>query len=128
MTSAMYRQTVRAAQRIPLPRTLPTSRILYRTVATKQSSSGVSSNVREPISSDPSSQTVNKGRGIGPKGSPDTASIQNPVSNPGDDGIGLQEEPQPSQENIINDPKAPAAEKRANVEKEGKKPLDPADK
>ncbi|KAL0936991.1 uncharacterized protein CTRU02_209207 [Colletotrichum truncatum] len=127
MSSALYRQAFRAAVG-RTARPLSANRLISRSVATKQASPGASSNVREPISSDPESQTVNKARGLDSENSPDSASLAKPVSNPENDKIGLQEEPQPSQENMKNDPNAPAAQKRANVEKEGKKPLDPADK
>lgn len=60
--------------------------------------------------------------------SPDTASTQTPVSGIGQAGAAVSEEPQPSQENMKRDPNEPAESKRAAVEKEGQKPLDPADK
>jgi hypothetical protein len=61
-------------------------------------------------------------------GSPDTASVQNPVSNPEGTGIGGQEEPQPSSEKMKSDPSEPTEKKQQKVESMGNKPLDPADK
>lgn len=51
-----------------------------------------------------------------------------PVSNPEQGGLGAQEEPQPSQEHMKRCPNEPNEKKRAEVLKEGEKPLDPADK
>ena len=50
------------------------------------------------------------------------------MSNPDHGGMGVQEEPQPSQDNMRSDPAEPDHVKRERVEKEGQKPLDPADK
>jgi hypothetical protein len=61
-------------------------------------------------------------------GSPDTASIQSPISNPEETGLGGQEEEQPSQDRMKRDPNEPDSKKRKEVLKEGSKPLDPADK
>lgn len=71
---------------------------------------------------------VNQSRATDGASSPDTASVQTPVSNPEQSGLGGQEEPQPSQERMKRDPDEPDEKKRAEVLKEGQKPLDPADK
>ena len=59
-------------------------------------------------------------------GSPDSASLQTPVSNeskiPGE-----QDEGTPSHEQAKRDPSEPAEKKRAHVESQGKKPLGPED-
>ena len=54
--------------------------------------------------------------------------MQTPVSNPSEAGAATSEEPQPSQENMKRDPSEPDHVKRQHVEKEGMKPMDPADK
>ncbi|KAK4545320.1 hypothetical protein LTR36_003500 [Oleoguttula mirabilis] len=83
-------------------------------------------------SAGPESQAVNSSRGAEhagrTSGSPDTASLQTPVSNPEQSGLGAQEEEQPSSENMKSDPSEPDHVKRSKVEKEGQKPLDAADK
>lgn len=72
--------------------------------------------------------TINSSRATDSRtGSPDTASVQNPVSNPSQGGAAQAEEPQPSQENMRRDPSEPDDVKRSYVEKEGQKPMDPAD-
>ncbi|KAK5128771.1 hypothetical protein LTR85_000104 [Meristemomyces frigidus] len=83
-------------------------------------------------SAGPESSSVNSTRGAEhagrTSGSPDTASIQNPVSNPEQSGLGGQEEPQPSSDKMKSDPSEPDDVKRSKVEEMGQKPLDPADK
>ncbi|KAL8937044.1 MAG: hypothetical protein Q9216_004622, partial [Gyalolechia sp. 2 TL-2023] len=58
--------------------------------------------------------------------SPDTASVQQPVSNrssiPGDQDEGTE-----SHEKVKRDPNEPAEEKRKSVESQGNKPLGPED-
>jgi len=92
----------------------------------------VSSNVREPVSSSPESQGVNAARGgeqAHGSSAPDTASTAKPVSNPEQSGLGRQEEPQPSSEQMKRDPNEPAEKKREKVLEFGEsKKLDAADK
>ena len=88
---------------------------------TPQATSNVKGN---PISGSSAENTTataaDRGRGTDPDG----ASLAKPGANPKGSGMGGEEE----QANYLNDPKKPDHEKRKNVEKEGQKPLDPADK
>ncbi|KAI9707861.1 MAG: hypothetical protein M1820_004467 [Bogoriella megaspora] len=108
-------------------RTLPLAR-QYAAQATPEASPGQSSNVRNSPSSSPESQQVNASRAMDSRSSSDTASVQRPITNPQEVSMGAQEEPQPSQDRMKNDPSEPAEVKRKRVEEEGKKPLDPANK
>lgn len=98
-----------------------------RTYASDNSSPNAS-NARDSPSASPESQGVNASRATENDKSPDSASLAKPMSNPEEGGLGLQEEQQPSQENMKSDPSEPDHVKRAKVEKEGQKPLDAADK
>ncbi|KAG9531352.1 hypothetical protein KCU93_g2081, partial [Aureobasidium melanogenum] len=94
-----------------------------------QASPGTASNVGNPISSSPESNQINQSRATDARtGSPDTASVQTPVSNPKGAATGQQGEDSSTQEAFKQDPNAPASEKRKNVEEKGQRPLDPADK
>lgn len=87
------------------------------------------SNTQPSSSTNEDAATINSSRATDSRtGSPDTASVQNPVSNPSQGAAAQSEEPQGSQENMRRDPREPDDVKRAHVEKEGQKPLDPADK
>ncbi|KAI0397902.1 hypothetical protein F5Y17DRAFT_412687 [Xylariaceae sp. FL0594] len=92
-----------------------------------QASPGVSSNVGNPGSASAEEQGVKRARGTG-TASPDTASIQNPVSNPKGAKVGQQTEDTSTQGAFKQDPNKPAQSKRKVVEEQGKKPLDAADK
>ncbi|KAG9519809.1 hypothetical protein KCU78_g1336, partial [Aureobasidium melanogenum] len=94
-----------------------------------QASPGTASNVGNPVSSSPESNQINQSRATDARtGSPDTASVQTPVSNPKGAATGQQGEDSSTQEAFKQDPNAPASEKRKNVEEKGQRPLDPADK
>jgi hypothetical protein len=95
---------------------------------TSEASPGVSSNVREPVSSSTESQQINTSRGA--ERSEDSAkdSAASPVSNPEKTGVGAQEEQQPSSDVIKQDPSKSSKEKRENVERFGQnKKMDAAD-
>jgi hypothetical protein len=81
-----------------------------------------------PQSGSPEEQATKTAAGRRQSLNQDSASVAKPVSNPEAAPVGIQEEPQPSQEHVKRDPKEPDAKKRAEVLKEGNKPLDPADK
>lgn len=88
-----------------------------------------SSNVRDTKSAGPEAQKVNAGRATdSAQGSPDTKSVQSPVSNPSGASIGQQEDDTSTQQAFKQDPNASSSEKRENVEQKGQRPLDPADK
>ncbi|KAI1817712.1 hypothetical protein GGS20DRAFT_531495 [Poronia punctata] len=116
--------------------TLPRMSIASRTYASKknidpshgQASPGTSSNVGNPGSASADEQGVKKARGVGSSASPDTASVQNPVSNPKGAKVGQQTEDTSTQEAFKQDPKKSPQQKREKVEEQGKKPLDAADK
>ncbi|TIA18829.1 HAD-like protein [Aureobasidium pullulans] len=94
-----------------------------------QSSPGTASNVGNPVSSSPEANKINQSRATDARtGSPDTASVQTPVSNPKGAATGQQGEDSSTQQAFKQDPNAPASEKRMNVEEKGQRPLDPADK
>lgn len=115
----------------PLSHHTPTdpSRPPVRTyVATSQSSPGHSSNVTNPQGASIESKQVNESRATDSQSSPDTASVQTPVSDPSSSGLGQQEEQQPAMEQLHRDPNEPDEKKREHVEKMGQKPLDAADK
>ncbi|KAL8672870.1 MAG: hypothetical protein Q9168_002679 [Polycauliona sp. 1 TL-2023] len=90
------------------------------------SSSATSGDMANPQSTSSNQQDVKSSRATDSTSSPDTASVQTPVSNrssiPGD-----QDEGTPSHHNVKQDPNKPAEEKRKNVESQGQKPLGPED-
>jgi hypothetical protein len=103
------------------------SPVLARTYASK-ASPGQSSNVSQPQASSAESQDINQSRANDRAKDQDTASTQNPVSHPEAAGMGQQEEPTQSQEEMKRDPSEPDSVKRKKVlEKGGNKKLDPAD-
>lgn len=94
-----------------------------------QASPGTASNVGNPVSSSPDANNVNQSRATDVRtGSPDTASVQTPVSNPSGSATQGRGSDSSMQEAFKQDPNKPASEKKKNVEKMGQKPLDPADK
>jgi len=93
-----------------------------------QASPGTASNVAAPGSASQEQQEVKQSRATDSTSSPDTASVQTPVSNPSGAGVGQQEDDTSTQQAFKQDPNAPAHEKREQVEKKGQRPLDPADK
>ena len=93
------------------------------TTATKNSTEG---DLGNPQSSSSEQSSVKTSRATKDQTSQDTASLAQPVSNrsaiPGE-----KDEGTPTEEQVKRDPKEPAESKRANVEKQGKKPLGPED-
>lgn len=79
-----------------------------------------------PQSTSSDQAQVKSSRATDGASSPDTASVQQPVSNrssiPGD-----QDESTDSHEQVKRDPNEPAEEKRKSVESQGNKPLGPED-
>jgi hypothetical protein len=92
-----------------------------------QATTGTASNVGNPGSASADEQQVKRARGTG-SASPDTASIQNPVSNPKGAKVGQQTEDTSTHSAFKQDPNKPAESKRQAVEEQGKRPLDAADK
>ncbi|GAB7340293.1 hypothetical protein MBLNU457_6750t1 [Dothideomycetes sp. NU457] len=93
-----------------------------------QASPGTASNVAAPGSASSEQQEIKKSRATDSTSSPDTASVQSPVSNPSGSGTGQQEDDTSTQQAFKQDPDAPAGEKAKEVEKKGQRPLDAADK
>ncbi|EMC92173.1 hypothetical protein BAUCODRAFT_38204, partial [Baudoinia panamericana UAMH 10762] len=92
---------------------------------------GATTNVRDSPSASQESSSVNSSRGAerhgtSTGGSPDSASVQTPVSHPSEANAATSEEPQPSQDNVRSDPSEPDHVKRQKVEEAGQTPLDPA--
>ncbi|KAL4793079.1 hypothetical protein BDV19DRAFT_391520 [Aspergillus venezuelensis] len=96
-----------------------------------EASSGQSSNVKNPVSSSGPSQSINVSRGKEARSSdtPDSRSVQSPISS--QDGPTSEmhegEEQTSADAQIKNDPKLSDAEKRANVERAGRRKLGPED-
>jgi len=93
-----------------------------------QASPGTASNVGQSGSVSADQQDIKQSRATDSTSSPDTASVQTPVSNPSGAGTGQQEDDTSAQQAFKQDPDAPASEKRKAVEQQGQKPLDAADK
>lgn len=79
-----------------------------------------------PQSTSSEQSGVKTSRATKAQDSPDTASVQQPVSDrsaiPGD-----KDEGTPTEDAVKRDPKEPAADKRKSVESQGEKPLGPED-
>lgn len=79
-----------------------------------------------PQSTSSDQKDVKSSRATDSTSSPDTASVQQPVSDrssiPGD-----QDEGTPSHDNVKQNPNKPAEEKKQNVESQRNKPLGPED-
>ncbi|CAL8580139.1 hypothetical protein XPA_005872 [Xanthoria parietina] len=90
------------------------------------SSSATGGDMANPQSTSSDQQDVKSSRATDSTSSPDTASVQQPVSDrssiPGD-----QDEGTASHDNVKQDPNKPAEEKKQNVESQGNKPLGPED-
>ncbi|KAI4192906.1 MAG: hypothetical protein LQ346_004086 [Caloplaca aetnensis] len=93
------------------------------------SSSGAAAtggDLANPQSTSSDQQDVKSSRATDSVSSPDTASVQQPVSDrssiPGD-----QDEGTPSHEQVKQNPNKPAEQKRKSVESQGEKPLGPED-
>ncbi|KAG9665229.1 hypothetical protein KCU95_g1868, partial [Aureobasidium melanogenum] len=133
---SIMRSSIMRSSRIAISRPLRPATFM-RSYASKQNmdstagqaSPGTASNVGNPTSSSPESNRINQSRATDARtGSPDTASVQTPVSNPKGAATGQQGEDSSTQEAFKQDPNASASEKRKNVEEKGQRPLDPADK
>ena len=97
------------------------------TGSTTQGTPQAATNIYNPTSSSPESQNINTQRGkesipLESAGSPS----RNPVSQPMHAGL-KQDEPSVSAEETKRPPEEPDHVKRQYIEKEGQKPLDPAD-
>ncbi|KAL9001269.1 MAG: hypothetical protein Q9169_000160 [Polycauliona sp. 2 TL-2023] len=90
------------------------------------SSSATGGDMANPQSSSSEQQQVKSSRATDSTASPDTASVQQPVSDRSSIA-GDQDEGTPSHDNVKQDPNKPAEEKRKNVESQGNKPLGPED-
>ncbi|KAM0703705.1 hypothetical protein Q7P35_009644 [Cladosporium inversicolor] len=113
----------------PIARTFIPSRLASNASSTTATSPKNATGAKSSSAANPTGSQINEGRATDSRtGSPDTASVQTPVSDPGQAGAAQSEEPQQSQENMRRDPSEPDHVKREHVEKEGTKPLDPADK
>ncbi|KAL1589308.1 hypothetical protein WHR41_01909 [Cladosporium halotolerans] len=128
MPYQLLRTTQLASRRAALTIRTPAIQPLIQTRLASKSTTNPT-NTQPSSSTNEDAATINSSRATDSRsGSPDTASVQNPVSNPSQGGAAQSEEPQGSQENMRRDPREPDDVKRAHVEKEGQKPLDPADK
>ncbi|RYC56986.1 hypothetical protein CHU98_g9220 [Xylaria longipes] len=92
-----------------------------------QASPATASNVGVSGSSSSDEQHVKQARGTG-SASPDTASIQNPVSDPKGAQVGQQTEDTSTHSAFKQDPNKSQASKKKTVEEQGQKLLDAADK
>ncbi|GES57106.1 RTA1 domain protein [Aspergillus terreus] len=103
-----------------------------RYLASKGAAPGQSSNVTNPRSSNPESQAINMSRGKESRhdDTPDTKSVQSPISSQRGPASERHEgeEPSTTTEYVYNDPAKSAREKRENVEQAGKTALGPEDK
>ncbi|KAK3716134.1 hypothetical protein LTR37_006579 [Vermiconidia calcicola] len=118
------------------PRVTPTARLpsLCRAYANDPSSEGSTTagnaghatNVRETSAADPNSAQVNSARGKEGVAEDNAGASRSPVSQ--EMHAGQQDDPDPGHDNVKRPPEEPDHVKRQHVEKEGQKPLDPADK
>ncbi|KAK4505339.1 hypothetical protein PRZ48_003302 [Zasmidium cellare] len=95
--------------------------------STTRGEPGAATNIRESPSSSGEASQINQSRSTDGQLRESKSTTARPVSNPEQSGLGAQEEPQASQENMKRPPEEPDHVKRSYVEKEGQKPLDPAD-
>ncbi|KAL8911555.1 MAG: hypothetical protein Q9171_003269 [Xanthocarpia ochracea] len=90
------------------------------------SSSATGGDMANPQSTSSDQQDVKSSRATDNMSTPDTASVQQPVSDrssiPGN-----QDEGTPSHDHVKQDPNKPAEEKKKNVESQANKPLGPED-
>jgi len=116
-----------ALSRVPFGGSSARTGRLYASSATP----GQSSNVANPQSSNPESQSINVKRGTkgGRSDNPDGRSVASPIS--GQRGPSSEahegEEQTSTDAQIKNDPNLPVEEKRAHVKQAGQKPLGPED-
>lgn len=87
-----------------------------------------SSNVRNPDSVNTNQQSIKNSRGLESENAADTASVSSPVDSPAGARTAQQEDDTSTNEAFNQDPNKSDAEKRKNVEKQGQKPLDAANK
>ncbi|KAL8691733.1 MAG: hypothetical protein Q9218_003104 [Villophora microphyllina] len=94
--------------------------------ASSSASSATGGDLGNPQSTSSDQAQVKSSRATDSESSPDTASVQQPVSDrssiPGD-----QDEGTGSHDKVKQDPNKPAEEKRKSVESQGQKPLGPED-
>ncbi|KIX92722.1 uncharacterized protein Z520_11574 [Fonsecaea multimorphosa CBS 102226] len=123
----------RAALRLPVPRPRPATGLnnlkplsITRSATTTKGDAPNASNVAKdnPQSTSGQNKNINESRAAGDVPQ-DTASVARPTEQPSSEGG--QDEVQGS-DPVKRDPNKPAQQKRHEVEKEGQKPLDPADK
>jgi hypothetical protein len=103
--------------------------VLTRTYATKDGASP--GHVSQPHASSIEGQQIKQSAATGrtDKNDADHVSLQNPVSHPEQSGIGGQEEPTESQDNMKHDPEKPDSQKRKETLEYGQnRPLDAANK
>lgn len=102
------------------------SSILPTRYASSSASAATGGDLANPQSTSSDQQDVKSSRATDSESSPDTASLQQPVSDrssiPGD-----QDEGTPSHDKVKQDPNKPAEQKRKSVESQGEKPLGPED-
>ncbi|PSN68610.1 hypothetical protein BS50DRAFT_490567, partial [Corynespora cassiicola Philippines] len=82
-------------------------------------SPGHSSNVSQPHANNAEGQEINQSRATDSLKNQDTASVQSPISNPSESGLGGQEEPTQSEAQMKRDPNEPDSGKREEVLKHG---------
>ncbi|KAL8850779.1 MAG: hypothetical protein Q9221_004277 [Calogaya cf. arnoldii] len=128
--SVLRRQFARASSR-PLQSTLlpsGTNPIPGSSAFTARhaSSSATGGDIANPQSTSSDQQDVKSSRATDSNTSPDTASVQQPVSDRSSIA-GDQDEGTPSHDHVKQDPNKPAEEKKRNVESQGNKPLGPED-
>ena len=90
-----------------------------------QSDPNSGSNVGTSGSASVEESQVKQSRATDSTSSPDTASTQSPVSNPGGAGTGQMEDDTSTQQAFKQDPNKPADQKREQVEKQGQKSMEP---
>ncbi|KAL8765879.1 MAG: hypothetical protein Q9209_007180 [Squamulea sp. 1 TL-2023] len=131
MSSLTFGRHIARASSIPLRSTVGSSvtkpYLGFSALAARHaSSSATGGDMGNPQSTSSDQQQVKSSRATDGTSSPDTASVQTPVSDrssiPGD-----QDEGTPSHDNVQQDPNKPAEEKKKNVENQGNKPLGPED-
>jgi hypothetical protein len=132
MPFQLLRTAQTASRRVavtPIARTFIPSRLASNASNETPTSPSNATGAQPSSAANSTGSQINEGRATDSRtGSPDTASVQTPVSDPGQAGAAQSEEPQQSQENMRRDPSEPDHVKRQHVEKEGTKPMDPADK
>ncbi|KAL8921550.1 MAG: hypothetical protein Q9208_005704 [Pyrenodesmia sp. 3 TL-2023] len=118
-------QIHRGTQLARLIKLLASSILSFR-YASSSAASATGGDLGNPQSTSSDQQDIKSSRATDSQSSPDTASLQQPVSDrssiPGD-----QDEGTPSHDKVKQDPNKPAEQKRKSVESQGEKPLGPED-